>query len=180
MKREPRILLLCVALFAMLATGVRVLGNVAVFEEGFVSTDGGITFGPVVMHTDGGYVALTISGGTTFGSVVELPADRTIKQGIFTFGVIANEFQTNAPARIPSLTTNGTTGGYVSSATTGDGITAVAGGYTRALKDGVGAPAGADCDAAGEVMRTYYDTASHIHYVCEGAAGWFKSGAYAP
>jgi hypothetical protein len=67
-----------------------------------------------------------------------------------------------------------------SNASTGDAILAMQGGYNRAMKYGAGAPASADCDAAGEIMRTYYDTTNHYHYICEGAAGWHKSGAYAP
>lgn len=79
-------------------------------------------------------------------------------------------------------TTGSCTFGYDIKATraTGDAITAQSGGYTRVTKSGAGAPTGTDCDAAGEAMRTYYDTTNHFHYVCEGAAGWYKSGVYAP
>lgn len=54
------------------------------------------------------------------------------------------------------------------------------GGWPAVPKVGAGAPAGTACDAAAEVGRVYYDTTNHFQYFCEGAAGWYKSGVYAP
>jgi hypothetical protein len=99
---------------------------------------------------------------------MELPADRYIKSGLYTFGIAAGEFQSNGGARFPSLATSNGTGTAIDSAT--------AGAYSKVIKYASGAPTGTDCDAAGETGRSYCDTSTFICYVCFGTSGWKAFG----
>lgn len=140
-------------------------------SNGIFSGDGGTFYGRPVFHSDGGHDAIEISGGAANGSVIKIPGDTKITSGLYTFGVVFSEFQSNASAHFPSVRISNTTG---------TGIDNSGGSYSRVTKYGAGAPTGTDCDAAGEAGRTYYDTTNHFQYFCEGAAGWYKSGVYAP
>jgi hypothetical protein len=42
------------------------------------------------------------------------------------------------------------------------------------------APAGTDCDAAGEVGKYYWDSTNDNLYICSGASGWRKITTVAP
>lgn len=42
------------------------------------------------------------------------------------------------------------------------------------------APASADCDAAGEVGKYYWDSTNDNLYICSGASGWRKITTIAP
>lgn len=42
------------------------------------------------------------------------------------------------------------------------------------------APAGTDCDAAGETGKVYWDSTNDNLYICSGASGWRKVATTAP
>lgn len=42
------------------------------------------------------------------------------------------------------------------------------------------APAGTDCDAAGETGKYYWDSTNDNLYICSGASGWRKITTSAP
>lgn len=147
--------------------------------NGIESRDGGDFYGQTNFHTDGGYYAIRVPSTTSNGPAIELPNASVIKFGAGGTltggsGVLqwSNTIYANDMAALA--------GAFQSNAASGNTFVGASGGYSRTLKQGAGAPAGADCDAAGEAGREYYDTTNHLHYVCEGAAGWYKSGAYAP
>lgn len=61
-------------------------------------------------------------------------------------------------------------------AATGD----VVEGSFQATDVNVAAPAGSDCDAAGETGKYYYDSSADNLYICSGASGWRKVTTGAP
>jgi hypothetical protein len=144
-------------------------------SNGINSADGGAFNGPVYLD-DG--IAIDGGAGIQFlGPAGGAGAPYLFSDGFFRLKCLVGA----AVDSCELVALNGSfTGAIVSGRASNDAITAVSGGYTRAMKYGAGAPTAADCDNAGEIMRTYYDTTNHFHYVCEGAGGWYKSGVYAP
>jgi hypothetical protein len=120
-------------------------------------------------------VQMTIGGGTIAGKI-----------GIGTM-VPLSKLDINGGIAVGSYagTAAAPTNGAIISGNVGIGTTApqsklhVDGGYVQ-LDNNSGAPASADCDAAAEEGRLYWDATADEFYICSGASGWRKTTTVAP